>query len=185
MLARITQSGVKPNVYSLLDLTSAFNQLIFDEESAKLLVLNTHKGLLATKKLSFGVRTAPTLFQSIMDEILCGLENVFCYIDDIMLVSNNAREHLVLLRKVFERLNKFNVRLNKEKCKFFQSKIVYLGYELSSDGIRPVHDKVKAISDVQQPRCVADLKSWLGMITFYSHFIPTLDFVLVRFTETR
>ncbi|CAM1300283.1 Uncharacterised protein at_DN1996 [Pycnogonum litorale] len=57
----------------------------------------------------------------------------------------------------------------------FQSKIVYLGYELNSDGIRPVHDKVKAIRDVQQPRCVANLKSWLGMITFYSHFIPNLS----------
>jgi hypothetical protein len=59
-----------PKVFSVLDLRSAFNQLILDDDSAKLLVVDTHRGLFGTKRLAFGVKTAPSLFQGAMDKIL-------------------------------------------------------------------------------------------------------------------
>ena len=49
-------------MFTVLDLSGAFNQLLLDEEAAKLLDLNTHKGLLATKRLTYGVKVAPAQF---------------------------------------------------------------------------------------------------------------------------
>jgi hypothetical protein len=63
LFSKITPPGSKPSVFSKIDLAGAFNQLMLDDESAKVLVLN-QQGLLATKRLSFGVKTAPAIFQA-------------------------------------------------------------------------------------------------------------------------
>jgi hypothetical protein len=174
MLAKIAQSGKSPNVYSLLDLQGAFNQLRLDSESAKLLVLNTHKGLLGTDRLCFGVKTAPAQFQATMDSILSGLKNVFCYIDDILVVSESKSEHLKVLAQVFERLADYNVKLNKDKCEFLKSKVQYLGHVLSANGVQPVQGKVEALLKAPRPRNVHELKSLLGAINYYGKFLPDL-----------
>ena len=80
MFAKITHNGMKPKVYCVLDLSGAFNQLFLDEKSAELLTLNTCKGLMGTKRLCYGVKTAPAQFQAAMDKILAGIEGVYCYV---------------------------------------------------------------------------------------------------------
>ena len=90
-----------------------------------------------------------------------GLDGVFCYIDDILVVDDTVEEHLRKLRLVFERLNKYNVKLNKSKCKFFQDELQYLGHQLCSEGIRPLQNKVEAIQRAPRPKNVTELKSFL------------------------
>ena len=69
LLAKLTQ-GNEPKIFSCLDLSGAFNQLLLDEEAANVLALNTHRGLLAAKRLTYGVKIAPAQFQAAMDKIL-------------------------------------------------------------------------------------------------------------------
>ena len=102
MFAKITQKGSQPRVYSVIDLAGAFNQLYLDKESADLLVLNTCKGLMGTKRLCFGIKTAPAQFQATMDKILVGIEGVLCYVDDILVVTNSVEEHMRVLKLVFQ-----------------------------------------------------------------------------------
>ena len=102
LLAKLAQHGTTPSLYSVIDLKFAFNQLFLDEASSKLLVLNTHKGLLAPKRLCFGVKTAPLIFQSVMDQILAGLDHVFCFIDDVCICTDgDPQEHLNVLKSCF------------------------------------------------------------------------------------
>ena len=183
MFAKITHKGLKPRVYSVLDLSGAFNQLFLDRESAEILTLNTCKGLMGTKRLCYGVKTAPAQFQAVMDKILVGLDGVFCYIDDILVVDDTVEEHLRKLRLVFERLNKYNVKLNKSKCKFFQDEVQYLGHQLCSEGIRPLQNKVEAIQRAPRPKNVTELKSFLGMVNFYGKFVPNLSTLLYPLYE--
>ena len=63
-----TLSGGKR--FTKLDLTSAYQQLLLDDESAKLVTINTHKGLYEYTRLPFGVASAPAVFQRTMDMIL-------------------------------------------------------------------------------------------------------------------
>lgn len=156
----------------------AFNQLLLDEDSAKLLVLNTHRGLLGTNRLCFGVKTAPAQFQAAIDKILTGIPHVFCYIDDILVATDSIEEHLHTLKSIFKRLAEFNVKLNGDKCQFFRSKIQYLGHNLSADGIRPIQQKVEAILKAPRPKDVSELKSLLGLINYYGKFLPDLATLL-------
>jgi hypothetical protein len=87
-------------VFSLLDLSGAYNQLEVDEKSAPLLTLNTHKGLYRTQRLAYGVKTAPSIFQKTMDQILSVIENVMCFVDDILLTSDSEPEMVCLLDQV-------------------------------------------------------------------------------------
>ena len=169
----------KGAVLSVIDLVGAFNQLVLAEDSSKLLIMNTHKGFLAPKRLCYGIKTAPAIFQKTMDQILAGLENVSCNIDDILVVSESLEDHWRLLRRVFQRLDQYNVRVNKAKCKFTQSSVQYLGHVLSKAGVSPVEDKVQALRDAPRPTNVAELRSFVGMINFYGTFVPDLSTKLV------
>ena len=83
-----------------------------------------------------------------------------------------------ILRLVFERLVKYNVKLNKSKCTFFQKEVQYLGHQLCSEGIRPLQNEVEAIQRAPRPKNVTELKSFLGMINFYGKIIHNLSTLL-------
>ena len=173
-MAKLAQGGSQPKVFSVLDLSGAFNQLLLDKDAARLLVLNTHKGLFGTSRLTYGVKVAPAQFQSCMDKILAGIDKVFCYIDDILIATSSVEEHMQVLRKVFERLDKFNVKLNHAKSMFLRSEVKYLGYVLTSEGLKPLESNVDAILRAPEPQNVSELKSFLGMVNFYAKFVPNL-----------
>ena len=177
MFVKIAQNG-QPRVYSVLDLQGAFNQLYLDEESAQLLVLNTHKGLMGAKRLCFGVKTAPAQFQATIDKILAGIPHVYCYIDDILIATDSVNDHLKVMSQIFQRLEDFNVRLNKSKCMFFRNQVQYLGHLLCPEGIKPLQNKLDAILKAPRPTDVTELKSFLGLVNFYGKFLPNLSTVL-------
>ena len=94
--AKLAPNGA---VFSVIDLVGAFNQIVLAEDSSKLLIMNTHEGYLAPKRLCYGIKTAPAIFQRTMDQILAGLDNVSCYIDDILVVSETLEDHWSLLKR--------------------------------------------------------------------------------------
>ena len=70
--------------FSKLDLSNAYQQLELTEESQKYLTINTPRGVYAYQRFTFGIATAPSIFQAVMDQILQGIANVVCYLDDNM-----------------------------------------------------------------------------------------------------
>lgn len=175
LFARLAESGSPPKYFSVIDLLGAFNQVYLDEESAKILVLNTCKGLLGTNRLCYGIKTAPAQFQAIIDKILAGIDNVFIYFDDILVATNTLEGHFKVLKQIFERFQKFNVRINSSKCQFYKESVDYLGHKLSSDGIQPLFSKIDCILNAPTPTNVSELKSFLGMLNYYGKFLPNLS----------
>ena len=90
--------------FSKLDLAHAYQQVPLDEESKKLVVINTHKGLFAYNRLPFGVSAAPAIFQHTIESILQGIENVCVYLDDILVTGPTTADHLRTLEAVLTRL---------------------------------------------------------------------------------
>ncbi|XP_055910453.1 uncharacterized protein K02A2.6-like [Eupeodes corollae] len=162
-------------VFSVLDLEGAYQQVEVEDSCQEFLTINTDWGLFRYRRLIFGVKCASAIFQDIMDKILNGLSKVKCYIDDIIIGGANFDECKNNLRKVLERLNEFKVRVKYEKCRFYKNEIDYLGHIISEDGIKPSTKNLEAIKNAPQPQNLTQLKSYLGLLNYYSRFIPNLS----------
>ena len=111
-----------------IDLSQAYQQLLLDKESQQYLTVNTHQGLYRYKRLTFGVASAPAIFQRVMDSMLQGIPNVVCYVDDILVTGATIEVHLDNLEAVLHRLQQHDVRVNKEKSVFLAKTVTYLGH---------------------------------------------------------
>ncbi|ETW98372.1 MAG: hypothetical protein ETSY2_42930 [Candidatus Entotheonella gemina] len=165
--------------FTKLDLTAAYQQMELDDESAKLVTINTHQGLYEFRRLPFGVSSAPAVFQRAMDSILQGVPFVICYLDDILVSGRTTEEHQANLEEVLRRLKQHGIHLKKEKCSFFQSSVEYLGHCIDSQGIHTSEKKVQAIVEQRTPRNVSELRSFLGMLNFYTKFLPNISSLLI------
>lgn len=161
--------------FCALDLTGAYNQLVVSEKTQKYLTINTFRGLYRYTTLCFGVASAPSIFQSVMDRILQGISNVFCYLDDILIGGDSLESCKNNLELVLQRLHDYNVKINLNKCKFFQTTLDFLGHTITEFGIKPSKEKVKAITDAPSPKTLQQLQSYLGLLNYYSRFIPNLS----------
>ena len=104
--------------FTKLDLTSAFQQMLLDEDSAKLVTINTHQGLYKCNRLPFGVASALAVFQRAMDSIFQGIPYVICYLDDILVTGWSDEEHVQHLEEVLRILQEHGIRLKKENATF-------------------------------------------------------------------
>ena len=76
-------------VFTKLDLSQAYLQVLLDEKSTSYCVMNSHQGLYQCKRLPFGIASALALFQKLMDSVLQGIPDVICYLDDILISSKD------------------------------------------------------------------------------------------------
>ena len=164
--------------FSKLDLSRAYKQLRVSKESQHLLTVNTPKGLMQYTRLPYGIVSAPSIWQRTMDEMLQGLDGVVAYLDDVLVTGRTREEHIRNLEAVLRRFRKFGVRLAEQKCSFFQKKVVYLGMQVSKDGLKPTDERVQSILSAPRPESKEALRSFLGMLTFNARFIPNLSSVV-------
>ncbi|GBN20567.1 Transposon Ty3-I Gag-Pol polyprotein [Araneus ventricosus] len=110
--------------------------------------------------------------QRLMDNALQGLDFCFVYIDDLLIASSSLEEHLDHLKQVFDRLRKFGLVLNRDKCLFAVENLSFLGHKIDKYGITPLPEKVEAISNFPRPKTIQDLRRFLGMLNFFRRFLP-------------
>ncbi|KAJ8044581.1 hypothetical protein HOLleu_07364 [Holothuria leucospilota] len=164
-------------VFSRLDLKQAYHQLELHPDSRSLTGFITHDGVFQYKRLCVGLASAPSVFKKVMSIILAGLPKVQVYLDDIIVWGVTQEEHDVNLEKVFDRLTKYNVKLNKSKCELSKKELKFLGHRLTDHGIK-INDKYQAITNAAVPRDEKSLRSLLGLAGYFTKFIPNLATVL-------
>ena len=122
--------------------------------------------------MPFGLKGAAQTFQRLMDSVLRDLPFLFVYLDDILVASAGAEEHLSHLRLLFERLSEHGLITNPAKCQFGLSSITFLGHHVTPQGAVPLPARVDAVACFPRPRTVKSLQEFLGMVNFYNRFIP-------------
>ena len=160
--------------YTKIDLADAYNQIMLSPESQRRLALSTHQGVLLQQRLPFGIKSAPGYFQEIMESLTCDLPGVAVFQDDMLVSGADAKSHLSNLRGLLKRLHDKGLRCRRDKCKFAQPSVEYLGHILSAEGISK-GSKVEAVKQMPAPTDVSSLKSFLGSVQFYGKFIPNLS----------
>nr|XP_023665672.1 LOW QUALITY PROTEIN: uncharacterized protein K02A2.6-like [Paramormyrops kingsleyae] len=165
-------------MFTKLDMSHAYQQLLLDEKSKEYVTINTHKGLFKYNRLVFGVASSPAIFQRTMDTLLQGIPQVAAYLDDILITGTTEVEHLSNLEQVLKRIAKAGLRLKCDKCVFMAPSVTYLGHKISAEGLCPVEEKVRAIKEAPSPKNITELRSFLGMVNYYGKFLQDLSTVL-------
>lgn len=151
------------DLFSTLDLREAYSQIPLDEESKKLTVINTHKGLYFYNRLPFGVASAPPIFQRRMETLLQGISGFQAYLDDVFVAEKNG-DKSERLRQVLQVLRDSVVKLNKEKRCFRSAEVIYVGHRIDSKGLHPTGKNLEALQHARAPTNVSELRSFLGLI---------------------
>jgi len=153
--------------------------MVVEEDCRKYLTINTHRGLYRYNRLIFGVASAPSLWQRAIEQVLQGIPNVHCILDDMLITGRDDSQHLETLERVLERLQKYGLRTNLEKCAFFQSsRIKFCGHEIDERGLHKTKDKIEAILSAPRPTNQSQLRSAQGLINYYSRFLENLSTVM-------
>lgn len=165
--------------FTTLDLTSGFHQIRMKEKDIEKTAFSTNNGKFEFIRLPFGLKNAPSIFQRMINDVLHPLLGKACYvyIDDIIVFGRNKIEHIENLKKVFALLEGANLKVNLEKSKFLKTSVEFLGHTVSQDGIKPDPGKISAIQNIPAPKTLKDLKSFLGLASYYRRFIK--DFAAV------
>ena len=93
------------------------------------------------------------------------------YLDDVIIISEIAEQHLKHIQIVLIRMNQAKLRLKKSKCLFFKQELHYLGHLLTTIGIKPQSEKIKAIFQKKLPKNQKGVREFLGMVGYYRKFI--------------
>ncbi|KMQ86677.1 reverse transcriptase family protein [Lasius niger] len=158
--------------FTKLDLSEAYLQLPVDEATSRILTINTTRGLFRVKRLPYGISSAPSVFQRVMDTVLAGLTGVGANLDDLLIAGESKEQLTDRENKAFERIFNTGLRLKKSKCILNTDAVEYLGYRVDAEGVHPVAEKVEAIHKAPAPKNKEELQAFLGLLNFYSCFLP-------------
>ena len=171
-------SGAK--YFSNIDARSGFWNLKLDKKSRDLLSFSVNSKQYRPIRLPMGLKTSPGLFQRVMMSIVNEYLDIFClvYLDDLLIYSKSEIDHLKHIDLVLKCFERSGVLLNHNKCVFGTTSLKYLGFHVSSEGWKPLPDRVESIKNFEVPNTQKALKRFIGCVSFLSYCIPALQYHL-------
>ena len=157
-----------------LDLAQGYFQVGIQEEDIHKTAFRVGSGgLYEYLRLPMGMSNSPATFMRLMDACFGDkqFEDLIVYLDDILLWGSSIENVFEKLEMVFQRLQKYGLKLKPEKCKFFAKQVKYLGHLISEDGMSPDPDKVSVLKNFPPPTCDFELNSFLGLASYFRRFI--------------
>jgi hypothetical protein len=173
--SEILQALSGAQVLSSFDALAGFTQLEMADDAKEKTAFRSHCGLWQFRRMPFGLRNGPSIFQRVMQGVLALYLWLFMlvYIDNIMVFSKSWDEHLVHLDKVLGAISKAGITLSPPKCFVGYSSILLLGQKVSCLGLSTHKEKVATIQDLARPMHVSDLQKWACVSTSQLTFRST------------
>ena len=168
-------------VFTVLDVACGFWHVVLDEQSSFLTTFNTPFGRYRWKRMPFGIKSAPEIFQRKMHELIEGLTGVEVIADDFVVVGYGdslqaaSKDHDKSLSAFLQRCEERGVRLNADKLQLRMREVPFIGHVATSEGLRADPAKVRAIREMPRPENVAAVQRILGMVQYLSKFLPRLS----------
>lgn len=160
--------------FTSLDLDMAYHQVpMEDGDKEKTAFATPRGGLYHYVTMPFGLCNSPGTFQRVMEKVLAGLQwqVAVLYLDDIIVYGRTFEEHFTNLETVLERINNAGLKLKPTKCHFLRKETKFLGHIVSKQGVRTDPDKTSAVENMPTPKSLRDVRSFLGLTSYYRKFI--------------
>lgn len=159
--------------FSSIDLRSGYWQIAVDAQDREKTAFVTPDGLYQFKVMPFGLCNAPATFERMMDALLHGFKwsTCLCYLDDVIVFSPTFSAHLADLSQILSLFRHAGLQLNSSKCRFARRQITILGHVVNSTGVHPDPDKIRAVEHFPLPRSCNDVRSFLGLCSYFRRFV--------------
>ena len=159
--------------FSCLDLKSRVWQIRMDEASKKYTAFTVGNLGFECDRMPFGLCNVLATFQQLMQYCMGELNFIYCliYLDDLIMFSQTAEEHLHQLRVVFDCLREYNLKLKPSKCSLFKEEINYLAHKVSKKGVRPSNINVRAITEYAPLQTYTEIRAFLDLVGHCRQFI--------------
>ncbi|UYV78553.1 hypothetical protein LAZ67_16001984 [Cordylochernes scorpioides] len=159
--------------FTTLDLAHGYLQIPLTDKAKLKTAFITPDDTGQFESMIFGLANAPAEFQRLMHTVLGPLLNkkAFCYLDDVIIPAKDWREMIERLREVLERIRSAKLTLKPSKCEFGRREVEFLGYVISTGGLKPGPRKIKAIEEFPEPKNVHDIRRFLGLTNFFRRFV--------------
>ena len=163
----------KAKIFTTLDLTSGFHQINLVERDREKTAFSVNNGKYEFCRLPFGLKNAPSIFQRAIDDVLRDEIGKTChvYIDDIIIFSESVENHIADIERILQKLFQANMRISLDKSKFFKTSVEYLGFIVSTNGIKTCPNKIETIVNYEVPTTLRGLRSFLGLAGYYRRFV--------------
>ena len=175
----------KSTIFSALDLTAAFHCIPIAKEDRPKTAFYALNQLWQYKRMSFGLCNAPASFARLVQKVYSSfpLSKVLTYLDDLLIHDNTFEGHLKTLEKVLQVTQAAGLKIQPSKCALFRKETEYLGHQISKEGIRPMPEYVKVVSEWPEPTTFKTLRGFLGKVAYYRKFIPQFGIIAAPLYE--
>lgn len=175
----------KAKVFTVMDATAGFHQNRLQEEDVPKTAFTTKYGLYEFLVTPFGLKNSPSAFQRLMNTVLGAYLDDFCvcYVDDLVIFSENMDEHLRHLELISERLKKYGIVINLRKTKFCTSQFLYCGFLLEAGKCTVDPAKTALLDHWPTPTNVTAVRSFLGFVGFYRRLIRNFAGIAAPLTD--
>ncbi|XP_019086824.1 PREDICTED: uncharacterized protein LOC109127059 [Camelina sativa] len=168
---QLVEATAGNNLLTFMDAFSGYNQILMHDQEKTSFI--TDRGTYCYKVMPFGLKNAGATYQRLVNKMFAEQlgRTMEVYIDDMLVKSQRAKDHITHLRQCFDTLNKYGMKLNPAKCTFAVKSGEFLGYLVTRRGIEANPKQIKAIIDLPLPKNAREVQRLTGRIAALNRFI--------------
>ncbi|GJT50424.1 reverse transcriptase domain-containing protein [Tanacetum coccineum] len=169
-----------------LDAYKGYHHIQMSKVDEEKTTFYTDQGTYCYTKMPFGLKNAKATYQRLVDSTFQSQmgRNLEAYVDDMVIKSNNEKMLLADVAETFDNFRKINMKLNPKKCSFRVEEGKFLGYMVTSEGIRANPKKTRVLSNLQSPRTLKEMQSLAGKLAALNRFLAKSAEISLPFFNT-